>query len=80
MNADDVKKLFTDAKVTVAFNNAKLAVCKLPHDFSIPLNRLTREELPAPVMFCRWKCKTCGGIVDGEHKHWYLLGLAHGGK
>lgn len=74
---DVIPQMFADAKIAVALNNAKLDACALPHEFEIPLNRLTREELPAPVLFCRWKCKWCGGIVDGEHKHWYKLGLKH---
>lgn len=74
---DLIPKMFADAKLAVTLNNAKLAACSLPHDFAIPLNRLTREELPAPMLFCRWKCRTCGGIVDGEHRYWYNLGLAH---
>lgn len=75
----DTKTMWLEARAAVEANNAKLAKCVVPHDFAIPVNRLTREEIPAPLLFCRWKCKGCGGIVDGEHKHWYSLGLSHAG-
>lgn len=70
-------KIFEEVKQWLAQNDAKLKACPLPHEFSIPLDRLTREPIPEPKIFCKWQCVKCGAIEDGREKFWYELGLAH---
>ncbi len=74
------EKLLAEVKALVLENNQRLASCSLPHDFSIPIDRITKEELPARRLFCKWKCTKCSAIQDFEHKHWYELGLKHASK
>lgn len=71
----DTKKLLEEVRK----NQAKLEACD-GHEFSVPLNRLTKERLEAPSLFCDWECVHCGGVVDGPSKRWYDRGLAHGRK
>lgn len=69
-----------EVKKTILENNQKLASCQLPHEFTIPIDRITKAELPEKQIFCKWKCKLCGAIQDFEAKHWYELGLQHAKK
>jgi len=63
----------------VRANTAKLEGCSEPHDFSIALNRHTKQPLPNPTpqqtFGCRWQCSKCGGHVDAIDKSWYNRGL-----
>lgn len=74
------EKLVAEIKAAILENNQKLASCSLPHQFTIPLDRITKVELPAPRVFCKWKCKLCGAIQDFEAKRWYELGLKHASR
>lgn len=55
-------------------NLARLDTCPL-HDFSFPVNCLTREPIEVPEPFCKWRCRNCGGVVDFQAKQWYEKGL-----
>lgn len=61
----------------VKANCALLDACA-KHDFSTPVDRRTKQPIPERVLFCDWRCKNCGGHVDGIAKQWYELGLKHG--
>lgn len=62
-------------------NTAKLASCHSPHDFSICLDRATKQPVdsptPAQLFGARWRCSKCAGAVDHHAKMWYSLGLLH---
>jgi hypothetical protein len=73
MSSIDVDEIFQQVKA----NSAKLDSCAL-HDFSIPVDRRTKQVLDKPDLFCRWRCSKCLGEVDGIVRRWYRLGLEHG--
>lgn len=56
-------------------NNKKLDSCSR-HYFE-PINRNTNQPLKKPEIFCKWKCKYCGGTVDSTARNWYLKGAEH---
>jgi hypothetical protein len=56
-------------------NQVLLGRCPLPHDFSIPIDFVSRKRLEAPAPFCAWMCARCGGQVFGSDKEWYNLGM-----
>ena len=66
--------------VQIRANQAKLDACDNPHDFTVCLNRYTKQPIPAPTpahMFgAMWACSKCGGYVDSINKEWYNRGLA----
>jgi hypothetical protein len=68
--------------VQVRANTAKLEGCEGPHDFSIALDRYTKQpiENPTPQQHfgCKWKCSKCGGYVDAINKSWYNRALKDG--
>ena len=68
----------------VKANQKRLKECVRPHDFSICLDRRTKEPIPNPtpqqLFGAKWKCTLCGGIVDGLEKRTYLEGLNDGSK
>ena len=70
--------------VQVRDNTAKLEGCPGPHDFSIALDRHTKQPIsnPTPIQSfaCKWQCSKCGGYVDGINKIWYNRGLNHSKK
>ena len=76
---DELKQLFEEVKA----NSATLEKCDL-HDFSIVLDRSTKEPIQNPTpqqkFGARFKCTRCGGVVDGITRIWYDRGLAHGRK
>lgn len=57
-------------------NRAMLEACT-GHDFSIAIDRRTKQPLDKPSLLCDWKCVHCGGYVDGTKKNWYERGVAH---
>jgi Zn finger protein HypA/HybF involved in hydrogenase expression len=64
-------------------NIAVLAKCLGPHNFSICLDRHTREPIDgAPTQAqsfgAWWRCSKCGGRVESLHKFWYEKGVHHG--
>lgn len=63
----------------VKANHSILKGCQRPHDFSICLERHTKEPIenptPAQHFGAKWKCSKCGGIVDSLHKIHYEEGL-----
>jgi hypothetical protein len=67
--------------VQVRANTAKLEGCEGPHDFSIALDRYTKEPIANPTpqqhFGCKWQCFKCGGYVDAINKSWYNRGLNH---
>lgn len=65
--SDDIKGLMAEVKT----NFAKLDACPGPHDFEA----VDRKPLPN-----KYRCKVCGGEVDGHAAHWYRKGLEHGGS
>lgn len=71
------KQIIEEVKIFMADNGAKLKSCSLPHKFTIPVDRITKADLPERRVFCEWKCELCGAIQDFGHKHWYELGLKH---
>jgi len=68
--------------VQVRDNTAKLEGCSGPHDFSIALDRHTKQPIPIPnptpaqTLGCKWQCSKCGGYVDAIDKSWHNRGLA----
>jgi len=70
----DTKQIMADVKA----NHAKLESCDR-HDFSQPIDRRTKEPIPERVVFCDWRCVRCGGWVDCHAKHWFDIGVRHGG-
>ncbi len=60
-------------------NSALLKTCAR-HDFSIVLDRRTKQPIenptPAQRFGARFKCNRCGGIVDGIARIWYERGLS----
>lgn len=60
-------------------NTAKMESCPL-HDFSIVLDRHTKQPLenPSPVQRfgAKFKCVRCGGVVDGLARIWYEKGVS----
>ena len=77
------RKTSEEVLAEVKANSAKLNSCSR-HDFSICLDRRTKETIADPKpeqrLFARWQCSKCGGRVDGTSKHWYQLGLSHSGN
>ena len=65
----------------VKANRAKLESCSGPHDFSVCLDRRTKQPIQNPTpeqhFGARWRCSKCGGNVDVGDKMWYSLGLNH---
>jgi len=70
--------LFDSILVEVKANMALLETCQR-HDFSIVIDRRTKQpiENPAPSQRfgAKFKCTRCGGIVDGSARIWYDRGL-----
>lgn len=58
----------------VKANHAKLESCAR-HDFSIPVDHLTKQPIPAPAVLCYWECRHCHGQVGALEKNWYERGL-----
>jgi hypothetical protein len=76
-NSDIVNKI----KEFIEANKANERSCKVPHEFTIPVDRNDPyEELLEPTLFCKWKCVKCGYIQDSIGKAWYEKGLEHGSK
>lgn len=72
----EIDTIFKEVKA----NQAMLSDCAKPHDFSIALDRRTKEPIhggitPHQRFGCKWKCSKCGGIVDTLHKLHYEQGL-----
>jgi hypothetical protein len=67
----------------VKANSKKLDGCIGPHDFTICLDRRTKEPIvgvptPAQRFGAWWRCSKCEGQVENLHKIWYLKGMDHG--
>lgn len=62
-------------------NTALLDGCS-GHDFSICLDRITKEPISNPTpsqhFGAKWKCSKCGGYTDAINKSWYNRGVDHG--
>jgi len=73
MAAVNVDKIMEEVRA----NHALLDSCAA-HDFSIPINRLSKQPIEPgmPTHFCDWKCSKCGGWVDHPRKSWYEKGMA----
>ncbi len=76
-----IKKEETDKiLVEIKENSTKLDGCIL-HDFSVPLDRHTKQPInnptPAQTFGAKWKCNNCGGVVDAAAKRWYNIGVEH---
>lgn len=69
ITVEDAKKIMEDVKA----NLSKLALCD-NHLFEYvdagerKLGRVHRE----------YRCQHCGGTIDGNELHWYMVGRAHG--
>ena len=63
----------------VRTNIATLDACAR-HNFSVPVDRHTKQPIPNATFACKWKCSKCGGVVDGSARNWYNLGLEHAQK
>jgi hypothetical protein len=63
----------------VKANKAKLDGCQKPHDFSICLDRRTKEIIVNPTVAQRfaayWRCSKCGGQRSTIDKLHYEEGL-----
>jgi hypothetical protein len=66
----------------VRANYARLDGCELPHDFTVAIDRVTKQRLPEGNVKCfaDWECRKCGGVVDGIARRWYQRGLADAQK
>lgn len=62
----DSKQIWEEVKE----NHKKLDSCN-KHDFSI-------DVTPAIKFGKKYKCSSCGGVVDGITKLWYEKGVEHG--
>ena len=66
----------------VMANKNKLEGCAGPHDFSICLDRHTKQPIDNPTNIqlfgAYWRCSKCGGQVDAINKSWYNKGLKAG--
>lgn len=79
------EKLGIDSNTTdrvlfeVKVNQGRLKLCEKPHDFSIVLDRITKEPIENPTpdqrLFARCRCTKCGGEVDAMARLWYERGL-----
>jgi hypothetical protein len=49
-----------------------LEKCPGPHDF--------QEIKDGKAFGAKWRCATCGGVVDYQAAAWYTRGLAHAAK
>jgi hypothetical protein len=63
---------FREVLAEVRANLAILESCPGPHDF--------QEIKDGKVFFAKWRCATCGGVVDSAAAAWYTRGLAHAAK
>ena len=54
----------------VKANLTKLEECPGPHQFEGPLDK--------DLSFNKYRCKRCGGVIDGINQLWYQRGLKHG--
>lgn len=65
----------------VKINNERLNGCPGPHDFSVCLDRHTKQPVdnptPAQKFGAYWRCTRCHGRVSGTDKSWYEKGLKH---
>jgi len=65
----------------IRHNRTLLESCSKPHDFSICLDRTSKQPLSCPTpqqqFGAHWKCSKCGGRVDSLARIWYNLGLTH---
>jgi len=66
----------------VKANQQRLEECIAPHDFSICLDRTSRQPIAKPtpqqIFGAKWRCSKCQGVVDGMVRNWYNKGLLHG--
>ncbi len=66
MNRETAKAIFEEAKAnTVALNN-----CAGPHVFE--------DITPELKIGKRFRCRLCGGALNGIEVRWYQRGLEHG--
>lgn len=67
--------------VEIKANTDRMETCQR-HDFSIVLDRHTKQTIenptPAQRFGAKFKCSRCGGIVDGLARIWYDKGLKDG--
>lgn len=75
MSKPEVDSVFQEVKA----NQRKLESCIRPHDFSICLDRRTKQPIDNPTpqqhFGAKWQCSKCDGIVDSIHKINYNQGL-----
>lgn len=67
LSADDVKQIWEEVKL----NKVKLDKCKGPHDFQA-------MSTDAGMTRTKYRCVSCGGVVDAPYRRAYEEGLAHG--
>lgn len=60
---EDADRIIAEVKA----NAATLAACD-SHLF----------ELAKESLFPDYRCKHCGGVINGSNLHWYMVGRAHG--
>lgn len=76
----EMDSIFQEVKA----NSKALDECRSPHDFSICIDRRTKEEVSNPTPHQRfgakWKCSKCGGTVDSTTRIWYEKGISHASK
>ena len=72
LKRQELDKIFQQVKA-----NLKLLESCPRHNFSVPVDRHTKQPIPDKVTFCDWRCSECGGWVDGLAKRWYEQGMAH---
>lgn len=73
------RKESEDILKEIQSNRAKLEKCSR-HDFSICLDRYTKQPIenpdPGQRFGANWGCKNCGGWVDGLARIWYNKGIS----
>ncbi len=78
------KKMMDEVWAEVQANKALIESCSKPHDFSICLDRKTKQPIENPTPMQRfgakWKCSKCGGVVDNMHKINYEAGIKDSSK
>ena len=78
-----LSKLIQDeVLIEVKANQKRLNECAGPHDFSICIDRLTKQPIrgeptPAQLFGTKWECSKCHGRIDSINKNWYQKGLHH---
>jgi|GEM_PF-5509401 hypothetical protein len=75
-----IPEMETDAiLVKIRANQELLDKCVKPHDFSVCLDRHTKQPItnpsPEQCFGAKWRCSKCGGYTDSVNRSWYNRGL-----